>query len=157
MDDQQYKLWVKNLFELSNEQRTDVTNRLKLLSFVVTKEFTGKQDFGVRVSEAICKVMSRAGTECPSPSTIRKSAAYAGARAKFDDLAAFFDKVSKQRLVQDAALSIAIELLYDDLVAWGIPVSSHTLLAQCHRIPSTLNRAFPGYAQMGILAKLIKT
>lgn len=157
MNEQKYKDWVLQLTKLSSEQLNDLSNRIKLLSFASEKTFDGKADFGVRATEAICKVLRGRGTECPSPNTLRKSQAYVSSRNKFDDLAAFFNKMSSQRLVQDAILVEAIGLLYDDLLQWqGIAISSHTLLQQCHRLPATLNKAFPGYAASGLLSKIVK-
>jgi len=156
MNDQEYKQWVAALTTLTSAQLNDVSNRIKILSFASTKEFNGKADFGVRVSEVICNVFRKLGVESPNPNTLRKSAAYVSAKAKFDDLAAFFEKASQQRLVQDRLLTIAVENLYYEIVQWGIPVSSHTMLNQIHRLPSVLNRSFPGYAQSGLLHKLVK-
>lgn len=156
MNEHQYQEWIKQLTQLSNPQINDLSNRIKLLSFASTKEFNGKSDFGVRVSEAICKVMRGRGIECPSPNTLRKSTAYSASKAKFEDLAAFFDKVSSQRIVQDAILIEAVNLLYDDLLQWqGISISSHTILQQCHRIPATLHKSFPGYGAE-LLSKIVK-
>lgn len=156
MDDKQYQGWILSLTELSQAQLNDVSNRLKILSFVVTKEFNGKSDFGVRVSEAICNTFKRLGVECPSPHTLRKGAAYASAKDKFDDLATFFEKISQNKLVQDRALVIAIEGLYVSLQDWNISVSSYTILQQIHRLPSVLNQSFPGYAASGLLHKIVR-
>jgi len=156
LNDQEYKQWVAALTTLTSAQLNDVSNRIKILSFASTKEFNGKSDFGVRVSEAICSTLRRVGVECPSPITLRKSSAYANAKEKFNDLSAFFDKISQQRLVQDAVLCTGIEILYNDMINWGMPISSHTILNHIHRIPASLNRAFPGYAQSGLLAKVVK-
>lgn len=157
MDEQQYKLLSSSILQLTQEQVSDLANRLKIINFASTKQFNGKSDFGVRVSEAISKVLHGRGVECPSPTTLRKSSAYASSRPKFDDVAAFFAKISSHRLVQDSILVEGISLLYDDLLQWqGIAISSHTILQQIHRLPSTLNRAFPGYAESGKLHKVIK-
>lgn len=156
MDEIDYKIWIHKLPTLTKQQVNDVSNRIKILSFASGKEFTGKQDFGARVSEAICATFRKLGVECPSPNTLRKSAAYAHSKDKFDDLASFFEKVSQQRLVQDAVLVIGIEQLYNSMLSWGHPISSHTVLNHIHRVPAALNKAFPGYAQVGLLTRLVK-
>ena len=156
MNNQEYKQWVSVLTTLTSAQLNDVSNRIKILSFASTKAFNGKSDFGVRVSEAICTAFRKLNVECPNPNTLRKSAAYASAKDKFTDLAAFFDKVSSQRIVQDAVLVLAIEQLYSSMLQWGTPISSHTVLQQAHRIPAALNQAFPGYAASGMLHKVVK-
>ena len=156
MDDKQYRDWVASLTELNQVQLSDVSNRLKILSFATTKEFNSKSDFGVRVTEAICRSFRSMNVECPSPNTLRKSSAYSGAKDKFDDLAAFFEKISQNKLVQDRALVIAIEGLYVSLQGWGIAVSSHTILQQVHRLPSILNQQFPGYSASNLLHKIVR-
>src|ERR1700761_432655 len=132
MDDQVYKHWVIQLTHLSKDQLTDLSNRMKILSFATTKEFSGKADMGVRVSEAVCSVFRRLGTECPNPNTLRRSQSYTNAKAKFDDLANFFEKISKHRLVQDGVLVVGIEELYNCMLQWKVPVSSHTVLNHIH-------------------------
>ena len=111
----------------------------------------------MRVLNAICFVMIKLNVDSPSVSSLQKSAAYASSKSKFDDLEVFFKQISKSKLIQDHILKAAIELLYFDLVNWqGIAISSHTLLRQIHRVPATLNRHFPGYANSGMLTKLVK-
>lgn len=157
MNEKQYKDWVKALPELSAAQAQDVSNRLKVLSFAALREFTGKQLFGDRITQAICSVFTQKGVEHPSVHSLRKSQAYASSKDKFLDLAAFFEKISESRLVQDAILREAIGLLYQDMLQWqGVTISSHTILQHIHRLPATLNRHFPGYASSGLLHKIVK-
>ena len=156
MNEQEYKNWVAALPSLSATQLNDVSNRLKILSFASTKEFNGKSDFGVRVSEAVCCVLRKIGVECPNPNTLRRSQVYANAKAKFDDLAAFFETISKSKLEQDAVLMTALEQLYNSMIQWGVPISSNTMLQHIHRIPAALNASFPGYAASGLLLRVVK-
>jgi len=145
------------LHELDSMQLKDISSRINLLTKSSTKIHDGKSNFGARVLQSICDVMRKHNVETPSVATLKKSAAYASARAKFDDLQIFFDKISKSRIIQDAILNEAVQLLYFDLVNWqGVAISSHTLLNQVHRIPATLNRHFPGYAISGTLTKIVE-
>jgi hypothetical protein len=138
-----YQEWVKNLSRLTSGQLNDLSARLKILA---PKEHDGKSDFGTRVLQAVCDVMRKNGTETVKVFTLRKSTAYTTSKNKLEDLRLFFEQVDKSRLVQDAILRQAIDLLYHDLVQWkGIAVSSHLVLKQMHRIPSTLHKHFPGY------------
>jgi hypothetical protein len=156
MDPAQYKIWVAELPQLDSTQRAELLARFKLLSGSCAKEHTGKSDFDVRLLAALCDAMKKNNVETPSVNSLRKSAAYVGARDKIQDLSDYFESVSKSKLVQDSILKIAINLLYHDLLAWNVPVSSHTVLKQCHRLPSVLSRHFPGYAASGLLTKLVK-
>ena len=154
MNQEQYKLWVKELPQLSVGQLSDLSSRIKLLAKTSTKQHIGKQDFGDRVLQSISIIMRK--VDGASAIALRKSAAYASHKQKIEDLSTFFESISKSKLVQDSILRMAIEYLYVDLLEWGVPVSSHTMLKQMHRIPATLNKHFPGYAQSGLLTKLVK-
>jgi hypothetical protein len=156
MEAAQYKHWLVGLMALTQPQLEDLSSRIKILSKTSQKEFNGKQEFGDRVLQTICDVLRKQGVETTSVSVLRKSSAYANSKGKFDDLAAVFEQVSPAKIVQDQILKEAINLLYFDLLQWKVSVSSHTILQQIHRIPSVLNKHFPGYAQSGYLTKIVK-
>ena len=157
MDEQQYKQWIAQIPSLSAKQCSDVLTRFKLLLPSAAKELNGKAKFSDRVLQAICTVLNKNKVECPNPITLRKSSAYVSASPKFNDLKIFFDNISKSKLVQDQILREGVNLLYHDLLQWqGIAISSHLLLKHTHRIPSVLNRSFPGYAASGLLQKIVK-
>ena len=157
MDQNQYKIWVAQLHTLDAMQLRDISSRINLLSKSSTKAHDGKQEFGIRVLEAISSVMKKNNADAASVTTLRKSAAYASAREKVQDLQIYFEKISKSKLVQDQVLKESVGLLYYDLLSWqGVAVSCHTLLQQIHRIPAVLNRAFPNYAASGLLSKIVK-
>ena len=156
MNPDQYKIWIGDLPKLTPTQVMDLSTRIKLLAQVSVKEYDGKAEFSNRVLQAVCDVLKKLNVETPSPTMLKKSAAYVSSKDKMQDLIPYFEKASKSKMVQDAILRKGIELLYYDLVAWqGISISSHTLLRQIHRIPSTLNKSFPGYADSGLLCKLV--
>lgn len=155
MNQEQFKLLIGQVPQLTKEQLSELAMRIKLLSDV-TKSYAGKQEFGNRVLQAIADVMKKQNVETSSAHSLRKSAAYVGAKDKLQDLSVFFDSISKSKLVQDQILREAIQLLYHDLLQWQIAVSSHTMLKQIHRIPSVLNKSFPGYAASGLLQKIVK-
>lgn len=155
MSPEQYKLWISKLPQLTDHQKSDLSTRINLLGKSTNK--TGKQDFGDRVLNTICSVMRKNNVETPNPVNLRKSAAYASCKGKFEDLSVFFATISKSKLVQDAILKEAVQLLYNDLLHWqNIAISSHTLLKQIHRIPSVLNKNYPGYLQSGMLTAIVK-
>lgn len=101
-------------------------------------------------------VLKKHGVECPNENTLKRSSAYVQSRDKFEDLATFFETISNQKIIQDAVLRESIQLLYYDLLNWKtVAISSHTILKQIHRLPSTLHRHYPGYAASGLLVKLV--
>ena len=157
MKQEQYKTWIKQLPNLTLEQLTDLNSRIKLLFDVSVKEHSGKSEFGMRLLHALCFVLRKHKVETPTVFTLQKSPAYVNAKPKINDLAIFFESLSKSKLVQDEILKEALSLLYYDCLGWqGVAVSSHTLLRQIHRIPSVLNRNFPGYSSSGLLTKIVK-
>ena len=157
MNSDQYKGWIGDLPKLTTAQIMDLSCRVKLLSQVSVKEHEGKSEFSMRVLQAVCDVLRKLNVETPSPNMLKKSSAYVNVKDKIQDLIPYFEKVSKSKMVQDAILRKGVELLYYDLTAWqGISISSHTLLRQIHRVPSSINRSFPGYADSGLLCKLVK-
>ena len=156
VDKGEYQEWVKSLSVLSASQLSDLSARLKILT---PKEFDGKSDFGIRVLQAICDVMTKNNVEVCNIHTLRKSSAFVQSKDKIKDLGTYFEQIDKTRLVQDAILHQAIDLLYHDLVQWkGVAISSHLVLKQIHRIPATLNKAFPGYGPQlltAIIGKIV--
>lgn len=61
------------------------------------------------------------------------------------------------KTAQRALLRLGIGLLHHDLVNMGLAISSRLLMAHIHRIPGVINRAFPGYAQAGLLHMIIRS
>lgn len=142
--------------ELDQTQSAALLARLKILSGGDQRPASGKSDFGARVCSAICHVLNKQGVDFVSPHVLQRSAAYGHAKDKFADLAKFFEGVSDKKLGQDQILREGIELLYRDLLHWKVAISPHTLLQQIHRVPATLSRHYPGYAESGLLHMLIK-
>ena len=157
MTSEQYKKWVSELPSLSAEQLGNLNSRIKLLFDVSVIEHKGKQEFGMRLMHSLCSTLKKHRVETPSVHTLAKSPAYASAKGKVQDLANFFENISKSKLVQDSILNIGVEQLYFEMIAWkGCTIGSHTILRNVHRIPSCLHKAFPGYSNSGMLVKLVK-
>ncbi len=60
------------------------------------------------------------------------------------------------KTAQRALLRLGIGLLHHDMVQLGWAVSSRLMMAHIHRLPAVINRAFPGYAQAGLLHMIIR-
>jgi len=105
---------------------------------------------------AINELLTSNGLEPPSLSRLASHRH----RSKFDqDYAAVdgylreagLDKVQRRTLVE-----IGLKLLYRNMVELGVPVSGVTLMNQIYRIPSMINKAFPGYAESGLLKMIVR-
>lgn len=59
-------------------------------------------------------------------------------------------------IVRRAILATAIDLLYDDLQVNGRIVNPRNLAYGLDRLPSLLDRSFPGYAMCGHLARIVR-
>ena len=157
MDDTDFRLWVAQIPSLNHTQTKELLARVKILSGTGPASGVGKSEFGPRVCASICHVMRKHGVDLASPHVLQRSSAYASAKDKIVDLASYFESISSKRIIQDQILKLAIDLLYVDLLNWQkVAISPHTMLQQIHRIPATLNRYFPGYAQSGLLSALVK-
>ena len=77
-------------------------------------------------------------------------------KGKLPALHAYLKKVGN-RTAQRALLRLGIGLLHHDVVNMGLAISSRLLMAHIHRIPGVINRAFPGYAQAGLLHMIIRS
>ena len=70
---------------------------------------------------------------------------------KVRDLMPYIRAAHDQRSGQHALLRLGLQLLYDDMTDRQLAVSARTLLANIHRVPAVLNKAFPNYAKAGLL------
>jgi hypothetical protein len=68
-----------------------------------------------------------------------------------------FLKPVGRRNSQLALLRLGLGLLHHDLLDLNLAVSSRLVMAHIHRLPGVINRAFPGYAQAGVLDKIIRS
>jgi len=109
------------------------------------------------ILETMQRVLSSMGVEHTSVATLRGSPQYAAFKQKAPAIVAYLDSACPtNRVKQIAVLSIGVRLLYENLASQGFPVSSRFLMTHIHRLPSVMNRAFPGYARAGLLNLLVK-
>jgi hypothetical protein len=59
-------------------------------------------------------------------------------------------------VIQRAVLATGLDLLYRDLAGAQIPVNATILARNLPRVPAVMDKAFPGYAQFGMLAKSVR-
>jgi len=110
--------------------------------------------------DMIATFMKNAGADFTSSFVLRKTPQYSSFRQKVveDGMHDYFHKAMGNNRVRTRALMrLSVGLLYDNLLAMSLPVSSRLMLAHAHRIPSVINTAFPGYAENGMLHMVIKS
>jgi hypothetical protein len=149
-----YHQWIVQLPVLTSEQLNDVRTRIGLLKSHPAAGASGARDFSDIVLEAITDVTRKLNIETASFTRLKKNAAYGPYKAKANDLKKTFAGMT--RVQQTSILNMAVELLYNDMLEWGIAVSAVTLMRHIHRLPATINKHFPGYIQSGLLLKLIR-
>jgi hypothetical protein len=64
-------------------------------------------------------------------------------------------KPAGNRSRQRALLCLAYQLLYRDMTENGYPVTARTLLNHTHRLPSLVEKDFPGYYRAGLLDRIV--
>ena len=106
------------------------------------------------VVNTICRTLESCGSGYVN-ATVLSRRSTPSIRENIAQLDKYIDKVSKEKNYRTAFLSIAVRLLYEDLLRMGIPVSGRTIMMHLHRIPGIINTNFPGYAENGLLDKIV--
>ena len=109
------------------------------------------------ILSSISDTLLSMGTENCNPWILKRSSQYKAFKEKVPYLIKYLDRAGiKTKINRQAILSIAIKLLYQNLIDMNQSPSSRTLMAQIHRIPAVLNQHFPGYAGACMLSWVIK-
>lgn len=116
------------------------------------------EDMHRMLLEIICAQMKLVGADFSSHVMLSKTPAYRAFQRKLDEQLLEFMRaaVEKNRISLRALFSLAVDLLYQNLVAMSVPVSARTMMNHIHRIPAVLNAAFPGYAAAGMLNLVVR-
>lgn len=117
------------------------------------------EDIAVELLHAFSRVLIGRNLDYTKPGTMQRVQAFASYRAKLvnDGVADWLNAVvKKNRVARAGLLTLLANLLCDDLIEKGRPVHARAMMLHAHRIPSVLNRAFPGYAQFGMLHLIIR-
>lgn len=108
------------------------------------------------VADAVAEVLAGLGVERCNRSQLLGCAQYQSMRQKMPELMDYMRRGGSERVVLGAMLRLGIELLYRDLAAQDVPISSRVMLNHVHRLPAIFNRHFPGYAEAGMLHWIIR-
>lgn len=156
-----YDAIVNELPRLTSDECRRLSERLKAMNSLAPA-WGGATAGGARESSAVDEVLEaivhtvlHASGEKVAPSVLRRAADGQALRTKSADLSEFLSKHAPDRTHRRALLRIGFRLLHSDLARAGMTVTSRTLAACCHQIPAVLDRAFPGYAQSGLLCMIV--
>jgi hypothetical protein len=150
---------VSSLPHLSADELHELGQRIKALSSFQTTDLPQSittDAKGDLILDAIASFMQGRGLEFTSASTLVRSPQYRAFAQKIPAVMKYLEQVTTVQIEQRAIAAIAVELLYENLVEMGVAVTSRTVMSHVHRIPSILNRAFPGYAQCGMLHMIVR-
>lgn len=150
-----YDRVVADLPRLTQEERSRVSDRLKMLGSAPLPVQEGDDDVVAVVAEVISEVVLRMSGERAAPAILRKMRGASSLRSKSYGLVSFLGEHARTRVHRRALLSLGFEMLYRDLLRAGFSVTSRTLMSCAHQVPAVLDRAFPGYARSGKLGMVV--
>lgn len=165
MSAQDYQLVVAALPRLTAEERSRVMQRLAALGAMSgqsTVAVTGggrqpnSDDDIAFVLGSIVRVVLRAAGERVTVAALRRTQQSRGFGEKAAALREFVAHAAAERVQQAALLDLGFGLLHESLCAGGYSTSARALMSHAHRIPSVINKAFPGYAASGLLSMIVR-
>lgn len=116
-----------------------------------------RQDFDdMAILDCIQKTMSSGRIDFSSLYDLKHSIQYKTFSRKVPALMDYLTKITTLRMEKYAATMLGVSLLADNMKELSFPVSSRLVMAQIHRIPAVINKAFPGYAQSGMLHLILR-
>jgi hypothetical protein len=125
-----------------------------------------RQDFDdMAILDCIQKTMSSGRIDFSSLYDLKYSSQYRTFSRKVPALMDYLSKITlvtpvqecgSKRMKKYAATMLGVLLLAENMKELSLPVSSRLVMAQIHRIPAVINKAFPGYAQSGMLHLILR-
>lgn len=109
------------------------------------------------VLQAIITFMHTSGLEFPSMSTLKRASCYPSFCRTVPGLITYINTAAANRQEQLTMLGIGVELLHHNLVEIYGSADARSIMRQIHRVPSLINKAFPGYAQGGLLGMILRS
>jgi hypothetical protein len=155
---------ISLLPSLSHSELKDLKSRISSLLSVMAaspaKQNDGQAGTGDDVDfilGCIYDVLQTQGIEIMPVSVLRRRLERdMGAFEKAEQLCAYLKKASDNKLVRLAILKTGVELLTGIHRRCGIPIDGITMMRNIHHVPRALDEAFPGYAESGLLAKIVR-
>jgi hypothetical protein len=155
---------LKLLPKLTKDELELVKKRVKGLASLSLSESDNKvplaittiDDDSMMFMHCVSSVLRSTGLEHVSYATMQSHVEASRLKANVPDLMKYFreSKVSRPQLI--VLLQMGIEILCRDLARMRVPISFRSIMRNAHRIPSLMNREFPGYAQSGMLRFIVR-
>lgn len=120
---------------------------------------TDDDPFADRVLSIIVDVLGAKGIYSFNVTKLRSSGEFNTFREKLTDVKVLIDRGLNCRLTRTSyhrLIQLGVERLYHNLTAMNIPPSGRTLMNHIHLLPRALDKAFPGYAECGLLGMIIR-
>jgi hypothetical protein len=102
--------------------------------------------------DCIVEALSSIGVQFPQVHKLKRQSNQAF-QGKVKILFDYFGCISK--IESCSLLSIGLKLLIEDMKEFNIPISGGSVMRNIGRIPTLMNRAFPGYAEAGLLQMIV--
>ena len=107
------------------------------------------------VLQSICECLMGMGVEFCTIPQLRKSQQFKAFAAKVPSVMKYVREAVETRNEQRVILELGARLLYQNLTETGLPAGARTVMSHLHRLPSVINREFPGYAASGLLGLIV--
>lgn len=125
-----------------------------------TRKEQASETWAEQAVYVIAKVCQEKGTDFSSPAALKASPQFKAMQAKFreDDGALenyFKNAVDRNRVQAQALLRVGVVLLIEAMKEQELPIAARYVMTSIHRVPSVIGRAFPGYAESGMLGLVI--
>lgn len=158
MDSKAFDDLTRSLFRLDLRQLEAVEHRIKYLKSQKSKtmgieEVSGDEHWWI---ELVAKMMQRRGVDFSRPDAILRKINLPELRRKVQDLQPFLKMIGQPRSVQEAVISIGLDLLHNDLTKMNVPITSAIMAQHLDRLPTVIEQSFPGYAKRGFLPIIVQ-
>lgn len=146
---------------LSGSERDQLRQRLAAMATIDKGDGAGDgskkaDDNETWILDTVTSVLVAAGLERASMFRLKNSSDWRQFRSqRMAELLAYLDLMGT-RIHKKALLAIGVDLLREDLNWMRVPVSALSIVRNLHRLPSVIDRHFPGYAKYGLLQHVIQ-
>lgn len=160
----EFDMVVAALPRLSGDERDRLVARIRAMSSVAPADAAADPaQPSVFVSEPVRDVLEiiarevlRYSGEVVHPAALTRAAQFKPFVPKARELADYADKYARSRAQRLALIATGVELLRRDLAEAGMTVTARTLMACIHQVPGVIVKAFPGYAESGLVGMIVR-
>lgn len=107
------------------------------------------------ILEVLSKFLESRGIEYTPVSVLAKSSGYKSYQERVGGVCGWLDQQHLTRNQKRQLLGFAFECLHADLKGMRIPIGSRLMMQSINMLPVVMERAFPGYAALGLLKHVV--